>query len=70
MRFRLRTLLILLALGPPLGAWGHRAWREHCERQEAASWREAIRLAKLVICKTGGQISRDKDEIQTASALP
>ena len=26
MRYRLRTLLIVLALGPPIGAGGYRAW--------------------------------------------
>jgi hypothetical protein len=26
MRYRLRTLLILLALGPPVLAWGYWAW--------------------------------------------
>ena len=31
MRYRLRTLLIVLAVGPVLGAWGY--W-EHCKWQE------------------------------------
>lgn len=37
MRYRLRTLLIVLALGPPLlGAawWGYCKWHEECERRE------------------------------------
>jgi len=29
MRFRLRTLLIVLAVGPIVGAWGFRAVEEH-----------------------------------------
>ena len=36
MRFRLRTLLILLAIGPPVLAgawWGHRAWERERRRQ-------------------------------------
>ena len=38
MRYRLRTLLILLALGPPLGAWGYRATEAHLRhrREEEA----------------------------------
>jgi len=38
MRYRLRTLLIVLALGPPLlavGWWKYSAWRAEQERQKA-----------------------------------
>lgn len=36
MRYRLRTLLILLAILPPLLAWGWHEWQEHLERQRMA----------------------------------
>ena len=43
MRYRLRTLLIFLAIGPPLLAgawWGYGKWREEQERQEEErKWR-------------------------------
>ncbi len=38
MRYSLRTLIILLLILPPLGAWG---WREYGE------WRERQRINKL-----------------------
>jgi hypothetical protein len=38
MRYRLRTLMVLLALGPPvlapLGAWGLREYQAYRERQQ------------------------------------
>jgi hypothetical protein len=34
MRYRLRTLLIVLAVGPPLGAWGWSEYAKYCERKE------------------------------------
>jgi hypothetical protein len=44
MRYRLRTLLILLAVGPailaPLGAWG---WREYQAYRERQQWIEMQR---------------------------
>jgi hypothetical protein len=39
MRYRLRTLLIVLALGPPLLGWGWSLWRELSN--------DAIRLESL-----------------------
>lgn len=48
MRFRLRTLLILLAVLPPLlaaGWWKYLAWRAERERREALA-AESIRLDK------------------------
>jgi hypothetical protein len=45
MRFHTRTLLIALALGPPILAgawWGWEQWRFEQERREyERSWREA-----------------------------
>jgi hypothetical protein len=38
MRYRLRTLLIVLALGPIVGAWG---WSEYSRRREIERQREA-----------------------------
>ena len=34
MRYRLRTLLIVLALGPAILAWPYRAWRASVEKAE------------------------------------
>jgi hypothetical protein len=48
MRYRLRTLLILLALGPPLLAGGWWRWQIALERYDAWQWQEAIRTAKVV----------------------
>jgi hypothetical protein len=33
MRYRLRTLLIVLALGPPVLAWGHWKYEQYLARQ-------------------------------------
>lgn len=33
MQYRLRTLLIVLALGPPVLAWGWYAYSDHAERE-------------------------------------
>jgi len=41
LRYKLRTLLIVLALGPPVLAWGwgrYSAWR--VEQERLAMWRE------------------------------
>ncbi len=41
MRYRLRTLLIVLALGPPLiaaGWWGYGKWREWQVRRAIERW--------------------------------
>jgi hypothetical protein len=38
MRYRLRTLLILLAVGPPMLAWTWFAWLEFCERQQSQGY--------------------------------
>jgi hypothetical protein len=45
MRYRLRTLLILLAVGPPFAAW---TWCEFRARQDEAIWQEALSQAKSV----------------------
>ena len=42
MRFRLRTLLILLAIGPPMLAVGYWGWREWQERRAAEAERQAM----------------------------
>ena len=49
MRYRLRTLLIVLALGPPLlafGWWRYSAWKAERARQEAID-AEKARLEEL-----------------------
>ena len=33
MRYRLRTLMIVLALGPMVVAWGWSSYRDHAERE-------------------------------------
>jgi hypothetical protein len=60
MRFRLRTLLIVLAVGPPLLAW---AWSEY--RARHVTWEGALREAKSVGIHGRGLVSVPK--IQKAS---
>jgi hypothetical protein len=43
LRYRLRTLLIVLALGPPMVAWG---WREYTARQRKAALEEYVLEAR------------------------
>ena len=58
MRFRLRTLLIVLALGPPALAWF--VWPAARAQYVAWQWREAVQKAKLVMSHGGGLIGEDK----------
>jgi hypothetical protein len=46
MRYRLRTLLILLAIGPPMLAWW--GWPAIKQQYEAWQWRVAVTKAKPV----------------------
>jgi hypothetical protein len=58
MRYRLRTLLIALALGPPLiwaGWWGYGKWREYRERR-ADQWSSELSL----IHGTGQTVESDE----------
>ena len=60
MRYRLRTLLIVLALGPPVLAaarWGHAEYRER-ERQRTA-WEEYQKQLKELEAQGIPVISRD-----------
>jgi len=41
-RYKLRTLLILLVIGPPILAVGHWGWRESQERRAAEAQRQAV----------------------------
>ena len=41
---RLRTLLIVLAMGPPVLAWG---WREYAAYQRKAAYDEYIQAARV-----------------------
>jgi hypothetical protein len=61
MRFRLRTLLIVLALGPPLLAWGwHHApdewafWRKPKPVPPAITWRQAFIESRAVSARGRG----------------
>ena len=62
LRFKLRTLLILLALLPPLlaGAWSIVAAKITEWRQPAVTWEEATRLAAMVQSGGGTFIIEDK----------
>jgi hypothetical protein len=51
MRYRLRTLLILLAVGPPVLAWW--AWPAAQARYDAWRWKEAVERAKIVRTRGG-----------------
>jgi hypothetical protein len=44
MRYRLRTLLILLAAGPPLGAGGWLAWNALREQPPDDVWQDNLSL--------------------------
>jgi len=57
MRYRLRTLLIVLALGPPVLAaawWGYGKWR-----QSALTWEEATRQAAMIHSGRGTFLTED-----------
>jgi hypothetical protein len=43
MRYRLRTLLIVLALGPPVLAWGWNGYRAYVRAPELVALKEAIK---------------------------
>jgi hypothetical protein len=72
MRYRLRTLLILLAVGPIVGAQGYRIVDRHLERQRMRRAFEQIKWEEV-----GGGLgnvtalrqSKDSDR-QTTSPLP
>ena len=42
LRYKLCTLLIVLALGPPMLAWGWFAYRDYCQRQADKTWDEVL----------------------------
>jgi hypothetical protein len=43
MRYRLRTLLIVLAVGPPLAACGWSEYARHCERErQREAWQREL----------------------------
>ncbi len=52
MRYRLRTLLILLAVGPPMLAWW--GWPMAKSQYDAWRWRKAVELAKHIRPTGGG----------------
>ena len=52
MQFRLRTLMIVLAIGPPMlaiGWWKYSAWQVELAKQKALA-AELVRLAFLSFC--------------------
>ena len=53
-RYRLRTLLILLAVLPPVLALAWLDWREYAEYRNREQWREATDRAAEVQTLTGG----------------
>jgi hypothetical protein len=59
-RYKLRTLLIVLALGPPMlaGAWF--ALPALRAQYVAWQWREAVEKAKLVTTGGGSFVGEDK----------
>jgi hypothetical protein len=44
MRCSLRTLFILLAIGPVVGAGAYERWRDYVLREQ---WKQAVRAAKF-----------------------
>jgi hypothetical protein len=64
MRYRLRTLLIVLALAPPVLACAGREaaeWVRHCQ-QPPITWAEAVRRAKAVSNRGGGLIGEESKQ--------
>jgi hypothetical protein len=61
MRFHLRTLLIVLALGPPALAWY--VWPAVRAQYVAWQWREAVEAAERVTTHSGGLIGQDKPPV-------
>jgi len=61
-RYKLCTLLIVLALGPPVlaGAW----WAYESWRQPAISWEEATKLAGMVQSGGGTFTVEDKPALR------
>jgi len=53
MRFRLRTLLIVLALGPPMLGW---MWIEYAKYRTLQQQREALRRQFLVPAGSGARV--------------
>jgi len=53
MRFRLRTLLIVSALGPPMLAW---MWIEYAKYRTPQQQREALRRQFLVPAGSGARV--------------
>jgi len=49
MQFRLRTLLIVLALGQVVGALGYRAYCEHLEQLRLRQVQEQLRVINILI---------------------
>jgi hypothetical protein len=67
MRYRLRTLLIVVVFGPPILAAGFHLYQEFaqpipdCAHQtRGISWAEAVRQAKLVSKRGPGLIAEEK----------
>ncbi len=63
MQYRLRTLLIVLALGPPVlaGAWF--ALPALRAQYVAWQWREAVEAAERVTSHGGGLVGEDKQPV-------
>jgi hypothetical protein len=53
MRYRLRTLLIVLALGPPLVAGSWLGWQQYLEYQKQHEYDELIELIETTIVPQG-----------------
>ena len=58
LRYKLRSLLIALAIGPPVLAWC--VWPAVRAKYVAWQWRAAVEKAKLVTTHGGGLTSVDK----------
>jgi hypothetical protein len=62
MRYRLRTLLIVLALGPPVLAWF--VWPAVRAQYVAWQWREAVGAATLVTTHDTSFVAEDRPPAQ------
>ena len=54
LRYKLRTLLIVLALGPPMLAWGWHSYVVYARARELAALRKAIEPYDRISYYSGG----------------
>ena len=61
MRYRLRSLLILMALGPPLLSWGCFAWKSAIEEARRRELAAATQPIKVQVDQVATELQADLD---------